>query len=82
MQRIGILLIPLYDQLCIFRMEQIVAETFLTTQLGVRIHPVFKAFRDTQRDIMVLEKELGLERKINDKVEMPDDTELLNPNMM
>jgi len=78
MCRIGQLLLPLYDQLCRFQMEQLVIET-VDTHYN-RVHPIFATVRATIKDIFTVEKNLQLEKKLGVPIVIKPVGDLLNPN--
>jgi len=62
LMRIGSLLVPLWDQLCRFKIEEM-SITATMMMKGYRIHPIFKAVRETIKAIVQMEYQIGIERK-------------------
>jgi hypothetical protein len=70
-QRIGTMLVPLWDQLCMLKIEEL---SIQSPMRGEKIHPVYGAIRETIKIITRLESEFRL-RATRDDDESPPEEE-------
>jgi hypothetical protein len=71
-QRIGTMLVPLWDQLCMLKIEEL---SIVSPMRGEKIHPVYGAIRETIRTITKLEPEFKLKalRRGNEGGALPEE---------